>query len=69
MNGAEKPAVRVRVNPAALRAAGLSTQDVYTTIRNNNVNGPVGGFSGPRAPKRWSSTARSPRPKTTPASC
>ena len=47
VNGAEKPAVRVRVNPAALRAAGLSTQDVYTTIRNNNVNGPVGGFSGP----------------------
>ena len=46
VNGAEKPAVRVRVNPAALRAAGLSTQDVYNTIRNNNVNGPVGGFSG-----------------------
>jgi multidrug efflux pump len=48
INGAEKPAVRVRLNPAALRAAGLSSQDVYTTIRNANVNGPIGGFSGPQ---------------------
>ena len=47
VNGAEKPAVRVRLNPAALRAAGLSSQDVYTAIRAANVNGPVGGFSGP----------------------
>ena len=46
VNGAEKPAVRVRINPAALKAAGLSSQDVYTAIRNANVNGPIGGFSG-----------------------
>ena len=47
VNGAEKPAVRVRLNPAALRAAGLSSQDVYTAIRTANVNGPLGGFQGP----------------------
>ena len=47
VNGAEKPAVRVRLNPAALRAAGLSSQDVYTAIQKANVNGPVGGFQGP----------------------
>jgi len=47
VNGAEKPAVRVRLNPAALRAAGLSSQDVYTAIRNANVDGAVGGFQGP----------------------
>ncbi len=47
INGAEKPAVRVRLNPAALRAAGLSSQDVYTAIRNANVNGAIGSFSGP----------------------
>ena len=47
VNGAEKPAVRVRLNPAALRAAGLSSQDVYSAIRGANVNGPIGGFSGP----------------------
>jgi len=48
VNGAEKPAVRVRLNPAALRAAGLSSADVYTAIRNANVNGPIGGFQGPQ---------------------
>ena len=48
VNGAEKPAVRVRLNPAALRAAGLSSQDVYTAIRSANVTGPLGGFQGPR---------------------
>ncbi len=47
VNGAEKPAVRVRLNPAALRAAGLSSEDVYTAIRSANVNGPIGGFQGP----------------------
>ena len=47
VDGAEKPAVRVRLNPAALRAAGLSSQDVYTAIRNANVNGALGGFQGP----------------------
>src|SRR3954454_13599524 len=46
VNGAEKPAVRVRLHPAALRAAGLSSQDVYTAIRNANVNGPIGGLQG-----------------------
>ena len=47
VNGAEKPAVRVRINPAALRAAGLSSEDVRNTIRNANVSGPTGGFQGP----------------------
>ena len=47
VNGAEKPAVRVRIDPAALANAGLSAQDVYTAIRANNVNGATGGFQGP----------------------
>ena len=47
VNGAEQPAVRVRLDPAALKAAGLSSQDVYNAIRNANVNGPIGSFSGP----------------------
>ena len=47
VNGAEKPAVRVRLNPAALHAAGLSSQDIYTTIRAANVNGAVGSLQGP----------------------
>src|SRR5215472_7364585 len=47
VNGAEKPAVRVRLNPAALNAAGLASQDVYAAIRAANVTTPVGGFQGP----------------------
>jgi multidrug efflux pump len=46
INGAEKPAVRVRLDPAALAAAGLSGQDVFNAIRRSNVFGPTGGFDG-----------------------
>jgi multidrug efflux pump len=47
VNGAEKPAVRVQVDPAALAAAGLSAQDVLNAIHGANVTGPLGGFEGP----------------------
>ncbi len=47
VNGAEKPAVRVRLDPAALAAAHLSAEDVYAAIRAANVTGPTGGFEGP----------------------
>ncbi|HET6309037.1 MAG TPA: efflux RND transporter permease subunit, partial [Rhodopila sp.] len=46
INGAEKPAVRVRLDPMRLAATGLSGQDVYTAIRNANVLQPLGGFEG-----------------------
>ena len=46
INGAEKPAVRIRLNPGALRAASLSAQDVYAAIRSANVIEPTGGFEG-----------------------
>jgi hydrophobe/amphiphile efflux-1 (HAE1) family protein len=47
VNGSEKPAVRVRLDPVRLAAAGLSGQNVYTAIRNTNTLGPIGGFQGP----------------------
>jgi hydrophobe/amphiphile efflux-1 (HAE1) family protein len=47
VNGAEKPAVRIRLDPVRLAAAGLSGQDVYTAVRGANVLEPVGGFQGP----------------------
>jgi multidrug efflux pump len=46
VNGAEKPAVRVRLDPAALSAAGIAAQDIYTVIRQANVNGALGSFDG-----------------------
>ncbi|HET8997712.1 MAG TPA: efflux RND transporter permease subunit, partial [Acetobacteraceae bacterium] len=47
-NGAEKPAVRVQLDPVRLAAAGLSAQSVYGAIRAANVLQPTGGFEGPR---------------------
>jgi len=46
-NGAEKPAVRVQLDPAALQAARMSSQDVFTAIRTANTDGALGGFDGP----------------------
>ena len=49
VNGADKPAVRVRLDPAATARAGLSAQNVYTAIRAANVTEPTGSFQGPAA--------------------
>ncbi|MFL5254295.1 MAG: efflux RND transporter permease subunit [Rhodopila sp.] len=46
VNGAEKPAVRIRLDPVQLAAAGLSGQDVYNVVRGANVLQPLGGFQG-----------------------
>ena len=47
VNGAEKPAVRVALNPERLAAAGLAGQDVAAAIRNANTIGALGSFQGP----------------------
>ncbi|MCP1644447.1 multidrug efflux pump [Pseudomonas citronellolis] len=47
IGGGQRPAVRIRANPAALAAAGLSLEDLQTTVTNNNLNGPKGSFDGP----------------------
>ncbi len=46
VNGAEQPAIRVRVNPIALASMGLSMEDVRTAIANGNSQGPLGVFDG-----------------------
>jgi hydrophobe/amphiphile efflux-1 (HAE1) family protein len=46
VNGAEQPAIRVRVNPVALASMGLNMEDVRTTITNSNAAGPLGVFDG-----------------------
>jgi hydrophobe/amphiphile efflux-1 (HAE1) family protein len=42
--GAEQPAIRVRVNPVAIAAMGLSMEDVRLAIVNANAAGPLGVF-------------------------
>ena len=46
VNGAEKPAVRIALDPVRLAATGLSGQDVYNAVRAANTIGPLGGFQG-----------------------
>ncbi|MGU0676397.1 multidrug efflux RND transporter permease subunit MuxB [Pseudomonas aeruginosa] len=47
ISGGQRPAVRVRANPTALAAAGLSLEDLRSTVTSNNLNGPKGSFDGP----------------------
>jgi multidrug efflux pump subunit AcrB len=46
IEGNQKPAVRVRVNPSALATLGLSLEDVRNGLMQNNVNAPKGSFDG-----------------------
>src|SRR5436190_698917 len=46
VNGAEQPAIRVRVNPIALASMGLNMEDVRTAIANSNAVGAIGVFDG-----------------------
>jgi hydrophobe/amphiphile efflux-1 (HAE1) family protein len=48
IEGNQKPAVRVRINPAAIASLGLSLEDVRTALMNNNINAPKGSFDGTR---------------------
>lgn len=47
LSGGLRPAIRVQVNPNALAAAKLSTDDIRTAINAANVNQPKGSFDGP----------------------
>src|SRR5262252_6813315 len=48
IQGSQKPAVRVRVNPAAMASLGLSLEDVRTALVQTSVNSPKGSFDGAR---------------------
>jgi hydrophobe/amphiphile efflux-1 (HAE1) family protein len=47
VNGAEQPAMRIRVNPVAVASMGLSLEDVRSAISNANAASPLGTFDGP----------------------
>ena len=48
IEGNQKPAVRVQVNPAAVAALGIGMEDIRTALINNNINVPKGSFDGAR---------------------
>jgi len=47
VGGGQRPAVRIRANPQALAAAGLTLADVRSVITRANVNQPKGSIDGP----------------------
>src|SRR5689334_767618 len=48
IEGNQKPAIRVRMNPTTLAALGLGFEDVRTALIQNNINAPKGSFDGAR---------------------
>ena len=48
LNGSQKPAVRVQIDPVALAGVGLSLEDVRSVLALTNVNQPKGNLDGPR---------------------
>src|SRR5213083_244980 len=48
IEGNQKPAVRVQVNPAAIASLGLSLEDVRSALIQSSVNAPKGSFDGAR---------------------
>ncbi len=48
IQGNQKPAVRIRVDPSSLANLGLSMEDVRSAIATSNINAPKGGFDGKR---------------------
>ncbi|MCU1282815.1 MAG: Cobalt-zinc-cadmium resistance protein CzcA, partial [bacterium] len=48
INGSQKPAVRIEIDPVALAGVGLSLEDVRSVLGQANVNQPKGNIDGPR---------------------
>src|SRR5207302_3564768 len=48
IEGNQKPAVRVRINPPAIAGRGISFEDIRSALTQNNVNAPKGSFDGAR---------------------
>jgi len=47
IGGAQKPAVRIQVDPARLAAMGMSLEDIRAVIANVSTNAPKGTLDGP----------------------
>ena len=48
IEGNQKPAVRIRFNPAAMASLGLGPEDLRNAITQANVDAPKGSFNGSR---------------------
>ncbi|HEY0801999.1 MAG TPA: efflux RND transporter permease subunit, partial [Steroidobacteraceae bacterium] len=48
LNGEQKPAVRVQINPTAVAAVGISLEDIRNALAQATLNAPKGTLDGPR---------------------
>ena len=48
IQGGQRPAIRIRIDPARLSGYGLSLEDVRTALSKANVDLPKGSFDGPQ---------------------
>src|SRR6202166_5097157 len=48
ISGAQKPAIRIQANPAALSSYGINMEDLRTAVTQSSVNAAKGNFDGPR---------------------
>src|SRR6185369_5204097 len=48
LNGGQRPAVRVQVDPVALAGRGMGLEEVRLALVAANVNQPKGNLDGPR---------------------
>src|SRR5205814_1638862 len=47
INGEQKPAVRVQIDPGAIAAANISLEDIRSVLTQTSVNAPKGAINGP----------------------
>jgi len=48
IEGNQKPAVRVRINPSAIASLGLGMEDIRAALVQSSINAPKGSFDGSR---------------------
>ncbi len=48
IQGKQKPAVRVQINPAAIASLGIGFEEIRAALNQNNINAPKGSFDGKR---------------------
>jgi multidrug efflux pump len=58
VNGAEQPALRVRLDPARLAAMGLGTEEIRAAIVAGNTVSPLGSFEGELVSQTLASSGR-----------
>ena len=63
VNGAEQPALRVRLDPARLAAMGLGLEEVRSAIAAANTLSPVGSFEGEFSSQTLATSGQLTRPQ------